>query len=118
MSRVHSKATSGVQPKLVAVPGPFSLLVSAVERNQGIYQRLALSLETAWNAASSLSEVLATIPDPRKPSGLRHPLPAIFNLIVVATLSGMRSLEAVAQFARPRQTADSRARFPVRQNTL
>lgn len=50
--------------------------------------------------APSLSEVLATIPDPRGASGLRHPLPAIFNLLVVAGLSGMRSLTAAAQFAR------------------
>jgi hypothetical protein len=51
-------------------------------------------------APPSLSEVLATIPDPRAPSGLRHPLPAVLNLLVVATLAGMRSLDAVAQFAR------------------
>jgi hypothetical protein len=51
-------------------------------------------------APPSLCEVLATIPDPRDPSGLRHPLPAIFNLLVVAALAGMRSLTAAAQFAR------------------
>ena len=51
-------------------------------------------------APPSLSEALATIPDPRGASGLRHPLPAIFNLLVVAALSGMRSLSAAAQFAR------------------
>jgi hypothetical protein len=51
-------------------------------------------------ATPSLTEVLTAIPDPRDPSGLRHPLPAVLNLLVVATLAGMRSLEAVAQFAR------------------
>lgn len=51
-------------------------------------------------APPSLSEVLAATPDPRKRSGWRHPLPAILNLLVVATLAGMRSLEATAQFAR------------------
>jgi hypothetical protein len=55
-------------------------------------------------ASPSLSEVLATIPDPRDRSGLRHPLPAVLNLLVVATLAGMRSLEAVAQFARDHGT--------------
>ena len=50
-------------------------------------------------AAPSLAEVLATIPDPRDPSGRRYPLPVVLNL-VVATFAGMRSLEAVAQFAR------------------
>jgi hypothetical protein len=59
-----------------------------------------LFLEAGMGAPPSLTEVLATIPDPRKRSGLRHPLPAILNLLVVATLAGMRSLEAVAQFAR------------------
>ena len=51
-------------------------------------------------APLSLSEVLATIPDPRDASGLRYPLPAIRNLLVVAALAGMRALEAAAQFAR------------------
>jgi hypothetical protein len=55
-------------------------------------------------APPSLSEVLAAIPDPRDPSGLRHPLPAIFNLLVVAALAGMRSLSAAAQFARDHGT--------------
>ncbi len=55
-------------------------------------------------AAPSLTEVLATIPDPRDPSGLRYPLPVVLNLVVVATLAGMRSLEAVAQFARDHGT--------------
>ena len=55
-------------------------------------------------APPSLSEVFATIPDPRKPSGLRYSLPTILNLLVVATLAGMRSLEAVAQFARDHGT--------------
>jgi hypothetical protein len=55
-------------------------------------------------ATPSLSEVLTTIPDPCDPSGLRHPLPAVLNLLVVATLDGMRSLEAVAQFVRDHGT--------------
>jgi DDE_Tnp_1-associated/Transposase DDE domain len=55
-------------------------------------------------APPSLSEVLATIPDPRGASGLRYPLPALFNLLVVAAFSGMRSLTAAAQFARDHGT--------------
>lgn len=55
-------------------------------------------------APPSLSAVLATIPDPRDPSGLRHPLSAVLNLLVVATLAGMRSLTAAAQFARDHGT--------------
>ncbi len=48
----------------------------------------------------SLHELLATLPDPRKPRGSRHPLPALLNLTAVALLAGMRSLEAIAQFGR------------------
>lgn len=55
-------------------------------------------------AAPSLGEVLATIPDPRDPSGRRYPLPVLINIVVVATLAGMRSLEAIAQFARDHGT--------------
>lgn len=55
-------------------------------------------------ALPSLSEVLTTIPDPRGASGLRHPLPAIFNLLVVAALSGMRSLTSAARFVHDHGT--------------
>ena len=51
-------------------------------------------------AALSLLEALALVPDPRKPRGLRHPLPAVLALTVVALLAGMKSLEAIAQFGR------------------
>lgn len=50
----------------------------------------------------SLSERLASLPDPRSPLGRRHPLPAVLGLVAVAILCGARSLEAVAQFARDR----------------
>jgi hypothetical protein len=48
----------------------------------------------------SLVEQLATVPDPRSAKGRRHPLTAILSLTVVATLAGMKSLEAIAQFGR------------------
>jgi hypothetical protein len=47
-----------------------------------------------------LMDVLATLPDPRKLRGRRHPLPAILALAVVAILAGHSSLEAIAQFGR------------------
>lgn len=50
--------------------------------------------------APALLEVFATLPDPRKPRGSRHPLPALLSLTTVALLAGMRSLEAIAQFGR------------------
>jgi predicted transposase YbfD/YdcC len=53
-------------------------------------------------AGPALIELLATIPDPRKPRGLIHPLSAVLSLAVVAMLAGMKSLEAIAQFGRDR----------------
>lgn len=53
----------------------------------------------------SLTAILADIPDPRAASGRRYTLPAVLNLMAVAMLAGMRSLEAVAQFARDHGTA-------------
>jgi len=50
-------------------------------------------------------EALASVPDPRKPRGLRHPLTAILGLTAVAVLAGMKSLEAIAQFGRDRGPA-------------
>jgi hypothetical protein len=52
------------------------------------------------SAPLSLVEELATVPDPRSRKGRRHPLTAILSLTVVATLAGMKGLEAIAQFGR------------------
>ena len=52
------------------------------------------------DAIPSLTEILSDIPDPRFASGRRYTLPAILSLVTVAMLAGMRSLEAIAQFAR------------------
>ena len=48
----------------------------------------------------SLLDVLADIPDPRDPRGIRHPLSAILSLAVLAMLSGCKSHQAIAQFGR------------------
>jgi hypothetical protein len=45
-------------------------------------------------------EILAEVPDPRNPKGIRHPLPAILSLAVLAMLCGARSYTAIAQFGR------------------
>lgn len=50
----------------------------------------------------SLWECLASVPDPRSPLGLRHPLSAVLTLCSVAMLCGCRSLYAIAQFGRDR----------------
>jgi hypothetical protein len=44
--------------------------------------------------------VLAEVPDPRDPKGIRHPLPAILSLAVLAMLTGCKSYTAIAQFGR------------------
>jgi hypothetical protein len=49
---------------------------------------------------TSLQALFTTLPDPRRPRGRRHPLVALLNLTAVALLAGMKSLEAIAQFAR------------------
>lgn len=52
------------------------------------------------STAKSLVEVFSSIPDPRNPSGLRHPLPAVLTLAACAMLCGARSLYAIAQWGR------------------
>lgn len=46
-----------------------------------------------------LIELLREITDPRKARGIRHPLPSVLALAVMAVLSGMRSYEAIAEWA-------------------
>jgi hypothetical protein len=48
----------------------------------------------------ALLDVLAQIPDPRDPRGVRHPLSAILSLAVLAMLTGAKSYSAIAQFGR------------------
>jgi hypothetical protein len=58
---------------------------------------------------ANLYQTFEKIPDPRSPSGRRHPLPAILIHATVAMLSGARSYEAMAQFGRDRGRAFARA---------
>jgi hypothetical protein len=53
----------------------------------------------------SLLDVLADLPDPRRPHGLRHPLTAVLSLAVLAMLTGCRGYAAIAQFGRDKGTA-------------
>ena len=48
----------------------------------------------------ALLDVLAQIPEPRDPRGVRHPLSAILSLAVLALLTGAKSYSAIAQFGR------------------
>src|SRR6476620_2580504 len=57
------------------------------------------------SAPLPLLEVLAQIPDPRNPKGVRYPLPAVLALAVLALLTGAKSYCAVAQFGRDKGAA-------------
>ena len=46
-----------------------------------------------------LVEMLKTLTDPRKRRGIRHRLESVLALAVMATLSGMRSYDAIAEWA-------------------
>lgn len=50
----------------------------------------------------SLMELFQDVPDPRRPQGKRHPLPALLALAVVGLLSGMTSYEAIVDFGKAR----------------
>jgi hypothetical protein len=50
--------------------------------------------------ACSLFEALSTLPDPRSPHGIRHPLSAVMGMVALAMLSGRKSLIAIARFGR------------------
>jgi hypothetical protein len=60
-------------------------------------------------APLSLLEVLAEVPDPRNPRGVRYPLAAVLSLAVLAMLTGAKSYTAIAQFGRQRGAALARA---------
>jgi hypothetical protein len=52
------------------------------------------------SSSLALRDALATLPDPRDRRGIRHPLPAILGLAVLAMLTGCKSYQAIAQFGR------------------
>jgi hypothetical protein len=52
------------------------------------------------SAPLPLLELLASVPDPRHPKGIRHPLSAVLALTVLAMLTGAKSYTAIAQFGR------------------
>ena len=67
----------------------------------------------AEGAIRPLAEVLAAVPDPRHPRGVRHPLHAILLLACVAMLCRCDSLLAIAEWGRD-QGADVAARLGFR----
>jgi hypothetical protein len=57
------------------------------------------------SAPLCLLDVLAQVPDPRNPKGIRYPLPAVLSLAVLAMLTGAKGYSAIAQFGRDKGTA-------------
>ena len=51
-----------------------------------------------------LLDMLASLPDPRKEKGKRHPLKAILALAIIAMMSGYRSYAAIAEYGRNYKT--------------
>jgi len=56
-----------------------------------------------------LIEYLAAVPDPRRPQGTRHPLPAVLALVCCALLCGERYLQAIADWGRNHSEALTQA---------
>src|SRR5437764_12965904 len=65
----------------------------------------------------SLLAAFAEVPDPRRPRGRRHPLPALLALSTAAMLSGARSLYAIAQWGRLQPPAVAEALGFTREQT-
>jgi hypothetical protein len=55
-----------------------------------------------------LPDFFATIPDPRRAQGRRHPLPSVLAIATAATLCGMRGYKAIAGVGQRPQTAGAR----------
>ena len=68
-------------------------------RDLGVWRK-AVWEESVGDWGPGLLDALSRIEDPRKPKGVRHPLPAVLALSVCAMLSGARSLYAIAQWGR------------------
>ena len=56
--------------------------------------------ESVGDWGPGLLDALSEIEDPRKPKGVRHPLPAVLALSVCAMLNGAKSLYAIGQWGR------------------
>ena len=65
-------------------------------------------------ASPSLTELLATVPDPRSRFGRRYALPCLLTLMATALLAVRRSPSSPGTTAPP----DPRPRVHVRQNPL
>lgn len=63
--------------------------------NQGVAK-----MKLRYDEIASLLDVLRRLPDPRKKRGIRHSKTSVLALGIAAVLAGMRSFNAIAQWAR------------------
>jgi predicted transposase YbfD/YdcC len=58
----------------------------------------ATSRPVGPSSAKVLLELLAAVPDPRRPRGVRHSLPGLLAVAIAAVVSGARSFAAIGQW--------------------
>ena len=72
-------------------------------------------MKLRYDEIDSLLDVLKGLSDPRKKRGIRHSKTSVLAVSVAAVLAGMRSFEAIAQWARE-CTQEELERFGCRYN--
>lgn len=87
---VHRRAK-----QLLSAPFPSPPLVRRSRMPQPTLDVTKLPIQ----GEGGLIEVLSTITDPRSRQGVRHPFESVLALAMMATLCGMRSYEAIAEWA-------------------
>ena len=55
--------------------------------------------DVSWSGIRSLVDVLAEVPDPRDPRGVRHSIGAVLSVMVFAVLAGARNFREIADQA-------------------
>ena len=76
------------------MPAAASLSIPAIAERLG-----GMELPDPVTFAPALSVVLVTVPDPRRPRGIRHQLVVLLTVTVCAVAAGARSFVAVAEWA-------------------
>ena len=91
----HSFHTSHI-PESRAVPAVSSSpILPVVDDSDPLLGELA----EVPAAPAGLLQTLAQVPDPRKPRGIRHGLPAVLAVALAAVVAGSRSFVAIAEWA-------------------
>jgi len=88
---VHPRAR-----EILSAPFPSPEIVRRDQMQNVVVDVNRLPLE----GQGGLIELLAEIIDPRKRQGIRHPIASVLALATMAALSGMRTYEAIAEWAK------------------